>query len=111
MSVESLELHMLSHELRFAKKGTRALDKLIGKLFERTTREPWSTRFEKAADLFKQEFEPFGWSRECLSNSCQGIYWMLTGEAEGEYYTSVGETDALALCAAMVKAKRGEREA
>lgn len=77
-------------------------------MFERATTEPWTTRFEHAAVLFRQEFEPQGWSRECLCNSCQGIYWMLSGEAEGEYFTSVGETDALALCAAMVKAKRGE---
>lgn len=109
MTVADFEMHTLSHKLRFAAEGSRAFDKLIAKTFERSFIEPWSSRFEVAADLFKEEFPE--WSRECLSNSCQGIYWMLSGETQDDYYTSVGETDALALCAAMVKAKRGERDA
>lgn len=99
----------LSDDLRSAKEGSRRFDQVIATVFGRNIAEPWSTRFEVAADLFKQEFEPKGWSRECLCNSCQGIYWMLSGEND-EYYTSLGETDALALCGAMVKAKQGEGE-
>jgi hypothetical protein len=99
------ELHMLSLNLSQAKEGGRQFDRLIAKVFGLQTTEPWSTRFEDAANLFRQEFPT--WSRECLSNSCQGILWTLSSDDDWEY-RSTGCTDALALYAALVKARRGE---
>jgi hypothetical protein len=74
-------------------------------VFGRARAEDWTGKFELAAELFKTEFPE--WSRECLSNSCQGIYWYITND-DDDLYSCVAETDALALCSAMVKAKRKE---
>jgi hypothetical protein len=104
------DIYSLSLNLSHAKKGSRTFDKLIAKVFGRSTTEPWSTRFEKAADLFKEEFGTQGWSRECLYNSCNGISWHVRNDETGEWFPGHGDTDALALCVAIVKAKRGETE-
>ena len=107
MNFDSYDMHMLSHRVETAKGPSPLLDAQIAHLFSRSMIEPWTSNFDAAAELFKTEFPE--WSRNCLYNSCQGIYWYLDEEAGQATYGAVSETDALALCAAMIKAKRGER--
>jgi hypothetical protein len=97
------EAHFLSGDLVAATTGSRDLDKQIADFFGLTFVEPWSRDFETAVDLFQKEFPD--WSRNCLSNSCQGIYWYIDHDDEELDYGAVAATDCLALCAAMVKAK------
>lgn len=107
MKFDSYDMHMLSHNIEWAKEPSPLLDAQIDHLFGRATIEPWTSNFDAAAALFKAEFPT--WSRNCLYNSCQGIWWYLNDEAGDEQYGAVSETDAIALCAAMVKAKRKEQ--
>ncbi len=96
------EAHFLAGDLTAASEGSRELDRQIRNLFDQPVTEKWSRDFDVAAALFKSEFPD--WSRNCLSNSCQGIYWYIDHD-DGQMYGAVAQTDALALCAAMVKAK------
>ncbi len=115
---DDFDEHMLSTELEHAKKGSAKLDRIISGLFGYETVKGWTRSFEKAAVLFDEQFGrsqegwkhgDHEWNRESYYNGCNGCSWTLTGGPDDIAYMGWGETDALALCAAMVKAKRKEQ--
>jgi hypothetical protein len=92
-----------------ADKGDYRLEKAMQQVFGLETRSGWTRKFEAAIALFEQEFGrgKGDWTRQCFANSCNGISWEITDLAGREYVGS-GETDALSLCCAMVRAKRND---
>jgi len=106
IKADGYDLHMLSLELSHANCRDAKLNMHIAALFGRDKVLDWTGKFELAADLFKTEFPD--WSRECLYNSCNGISWHVRHDETDVWFPGSGETDALALCCAMVKAKREE---
>jgi hypothetical protein len=105
-----LDPHNLALTIAHAEKGDFRLEKAMQALFGLESRSGWTRKFEAAVDLFEQQFgrENGDWTRTCFANGCNGIDWHITDLA-GEEYVGSGETDALALCGAMVRAKRNDR--
>lgn len=101
-----LDQHNLALTLARAEKGSFRLEKAIQEVFKRDTRTGWTRNFEAAVRLFEEEFgrEKGDWTRQAFANGCNGISWDISDLAGTEYVGS-GETDALALCCAMVRAK------
>ncbi|GAC1042279.1 hypothetical protein [Rhizobium sp. No.120] len=89
-----------------ADKGDYRLEKAMQALFGLETRSGWTRKFEAAVALFEQEFgrEQGDWTRQAFVNGCNGISWDIS-DLNGTEYVGSGETDALALCCAMVRAK------
>ncbi|ENN86053.1 hypothetical protein RHSP_31873 [Rhizobium freirei PRF 81] len=105
-----LEPYNLALTIAHAEKGAYQLEKAMQELFERDIRSGWTRNFEAAVKLFDEEFgqDKGDWTRQAFVNGCNGISWDIS-DLDGTEYVGSGETDALALCCAMVRAKLNDQ--